>query len=122
MKNNYGKIGCIIGLLLTTFCGITLSGCGDENVSLTALVTDPEQYKEDRIEVYGQIVAIGSESTSFLVLLASDDNSVDDSSLICEFLKDELRSFPVEGQRVTISGKVDILAGITLLRECRFVE
>lgn len=117
MKNNYGNTSCIIALLLTTFCGITLSGCGDENVPLNALVEDPEQHKGDRKEVFGQVADTKLEDNSFLVLLKNDD-----SSLICEFLKDKQRSFPVEGQWVTISGEVDILAGIIFLRDCEVVE
>ena len=61
MKSNYGKIGHIIALLLTTFCGITLSGCGDEHVEIPTLVEDPEQYRGNEIEVQGVIVSIESE-------------------------------------------------------------
>lgn len=119
MKNNYGKTGCILALLLTTFCGITLSGCGDEHVELPTLVEDPEQYRGDEIEVQGVIVSVESEEEdeSLLILLRDSD-----AVLICEFLKNEHQDSLEEGNVVTISGKVDILAGITLLRECRLVE
>lgn len=122
MKANYEKIDSIVPFLLMAFCGITLSGCGDDSITVSKLFTESDEYeKGNKIKVDGQIVDIQLEGTSFLVLL-SDDNSGDAPILICEFLEVNQEGFPVKGQRVTISGKVDILAGITFLRECRLVQ
>ena len=123
MKNNYGKTGCIIALILTTFCGIIFSGCGDESVNIPTLVESPEQYMEDKIKVQGVVESIRpkdrklEEGETLLVLLKNLD-----SSIICEFLTDEYPNRLKEGAPVTVSGTVDILAGITILRECRVVE
>ena len=134
MRNNCGSIFCIIALLLTAFCCTTFSGCGDDDddivnndasddvsisIPLPSLVVSPDQYRGDKVEVLGQIVTVGSEDTSFLVLLMNGK-----SSIICEFptINQAPPSQLEEEQWVTISGKVDILAGITLLRECEVKE
>ena len=59
MKANYGKIDSIVAFLLMFFCGITLSGCGDDSITVSELFTESDEYKTgNKIEVYGQIVAI----------------------------------------------------------------
>lgn len=119
---NYRNTGCMITLFLTVSCGITLSGCGDENVGLSTLVESPYQYKGDKVEVFGEIVDTKLDDTSFLVLLECAD-CPGEPSLICEFLIDQSPLPKLQdGQWVTISGTVDVLAGIVLLRDCRVVE
>lgn len=114
MKHDCGKTVCIIALLLTAFCSTTLLGCGDREVSLTTLVESPDEYKNGKVRVSGQVIGIEERDTTFLVLLESVN-----SSLICEF--QDKPSLELK-QVVIISGKVDILAGITFLRECEVKE
>ena len=121
MKNSYRSTSCIIPFLLMAFSGITLSGCGDDRIALNTLIESPDDYKNKTVEVYGQIVAIESKDKTLLVLI-EDNKSGGDPSLICEFLKDEQRGSLSKGSWVLISGKVDILAGVTLLRECEIKE
>ena len=69
MKNNYGKIGYTISLLLTTFCSILFFGCGDENITLTTLFVAPEEYDGRKIIVVGRVKESSKLGESFLVLL-----------------------------------------------------
>lgn len=132
MKNNYGKTGCIIAFLLTTVCGIALSGCGDELDNPKELFDNPEEHREKRIEVVGVVVDISEKSTSILVLLAwklTVEEAPNRYNIICEFLKEdeehngwEKLKQEFKGEIVTISGEVDILAEFILLRKCSIVE
>ena len=139
MKHSYRKIGCMIAFL-TTFCGIILSGCGDdstrsvhpgggsnagsydgEDVSLIILIANPDEYKGDRIKVAGLIVDSISQGDCLFARLAVD-YIVNASSVICEFSKDKGDSLPEDKTKpVTISGEVEILEGIIFLRKCRLV-
>ena len=51
MKNNHGKTWCIIALILTNFCGIVFSSCGDgdEQVTPSTPIETPIQYKSVNI-------------------------------------------------------------------------
>ena len=151
MKDNYDQLFCVVAFL-TTFCGIILSGCGDEDVdvrtstsdnrgvlgsriigssptsdqeeevSLIILIANPEEYKGERIRVAGLIVDSISQAGCLLAWLAVD-HIVNASSVICEFSNDKEHGLPEDKRKpVTISGKVDILEGITFLRECRLVQ
>ncbi len=62
MKANYGKIDSIVVFLLMAFYGITLSGCGDDSITVSELFADSDEYKtEKRIEVQGKIADIQVE-------------------------------------------------------------
>ena len=122
MKDNYGRTSWIILLLLTVFCSAILSGCSNDNVTLNSLVASPDQHIKNKVKVFGQVADTRLEDTSFLVLLVETD-SPDTPSLICEFLINQSTPPKLQlKQWVTISGKVDVLAGIIFLRECRLVE
>ena len=125
---------------LAIFCGIILSGCGDdstrsahptgdsnagsydgEDVSLIILIANPDEYKGDRIKVAGLIVDSISQGDCLFARLAVD-YIVNASSVICEFSKDKEDSLPEDKTKpVTISGEVEILEGIIFLRECHLV-
>jgi hypothetical protein len=118
MKNLNGITYCIIAILLTAISSIVLFGCGDESVSASTLVEIPERFRGDRVEVFGEISDIETEGRSLLVALEVDDKP----DLICEFSVDKPPPFQLkEGQWITISGKVDIIGEIPILRECRVV-
>ena len=151
MKDNYAPFFCVVAFL-TIFCGIILSGCGDENadvgtptsgsrgvlgssiihgtstsdqendVSLIILIANPEEYKRKRIKVAGLIVDSISQGDCLFARLAVD-HIVNASSVICEFSNDKEHGLPEDRRKpVTISGEVDILEGITILRECHVAE
>ena len=136
MKSNYGNMVCIMGLLLTALGSIVFSGCGDDDepsvgvgpsttvvssgepisVPLPKLVASPNEYKGQTVKVYGKATNTEQGDTTFLVLIV-----IDDYGIICEFLTTDPQPLSLENY-VTISGKVDILAGITFLRECEIKE
>lgn len=129
MRNIDRPLYFISAIFLATFGSLTLAGCGAkqvaaaERVTIKTLFEMPESYFGKKVQVHGEIYTIetlgeGFVGTSAIVRISpADDFSAE--LLRCEFSRNNPPPSTLEkGQQVTILGKVDVIEGNILIRDC----
>ncbi len=137
MENIYYKTCWILAVFLTIGC-ITFSGCAartntatpnqntnvkatskslNRNPSIYQLVSAPDPYLGNKIEVSGEVYNIVTLKKSIVVGIS--DKKIAEF-LECEFLKATPPPADLkEGQQIIVIGKVDVIKDVTFLRNCR---
>ncbi len=133
MRNIYRTIYFTLTILFIVLGSLTFTGCGskqvpaDLSVTIEILLASPDSYIGERVKVYGDVYTIeiagGSVVGKSVIVRISppDENSVE--LLKCEFARNSPPPPTLKvGQLVTISGKVDVVEAVVLLRECSIVN
>ena len=133
MTNTYQIVYFTLAILFLVLGSLTFTGCGskevpvDPSITIEVLFASPDSYIGKRVEVYGDVYTIeiaggGVVGKSIIVRISPpDETSVE--LLKCEFDRDSPPPPTLkEGQFVTISGRVDIVEAVVLLRECSIVN
>lgn len=127
MNTTYRTLYFILATLFIVLGSLTFAGCATEALTIESLLASPDSYIGKKVEIYGDVYTIeisggGVIGKSVIVRISSpDDTSV--KILKCEFPRDNPPPPTLkEGQLVTISGTVDIVEAVVILRECSIIN